>query len=155
MIKNRVLFLSIAGLLAACGTHHVMQPTQPDDKASVMLAEAANSVSRSLVELTRIEKSVLPKDKILVDSYALDLRGTVSIDWSGPIEPVLVRLADKMHYKLRRLGPNPPIPIVVTVSAYNAPLGSLFRDLDFQAGHRADILVFPQTKTVEIRYAKL
>lgn len=155
MALKKLTITAVSLMLSACATHHPLQPTQPDDKASVMLAEAANSVSRSLVELARIEKSVAPSDKVLLDPYPLDLKGTASVNWSGPIEPLLKRLADQTHFNLRILGKAPQVPVVVTVTAYNAPLGSIFRDLDFQVGHRAEIIVFPETKTVELRYARI
>ena len=155
MTLSKIIIVFVTVLLSACATHHPLQPTQPDDKASVMLAESANSVSRTLVELARIEKAVAPSGKVLLDPYPLDLKGTASVNWSGPIEPMLRRLANQTHFNLRVLGKSPQVPIIVTVSTYNAPLGSIFRDLDFQVGHRAEIMVFPETKTVELRYARL
>ena len=77
-----------------------------------------------------------------------------SVDWSGPIEPLLKRIAKLAHYRLERIGHHPAIPILVTVSSQNTSLGYIIRDINLQAGEKANILVYPGIKTIELRYAR-
>ena len=154
--RTSVWFIFFGLLLLSCVTYSPLKKDQPNDIASIQLAEAANSVSRSLIELAKIEQSVLPPDKELINSAPLNLRGTVSVNWpGGPIEPLLQNLVKRMQFKLRILGARPQIPLMVTVSTKNAPLGNMLRDLDYQCGHRARISVLPKERVVELSYARL
>lgn len=128
----------------------------PSEDADIKLAEAANSVSSSLIELARIEK-VTKGDKgqkklVNVNSYNLEAKA--SVDWSGPVEELVERLAMASFYKLRVLGKAPAIPVLVSVSAHNETLVNILRNIDYQAGHKADIRVYTRRKIIELRYAK-
>ena len=57
------------------------------------------------------------------------------------------------NYKLRVLGKKPPIPVIVSVSAKNAAVGNILRDIGYQSKKRAQIVVFPSKHTIELRYA--
>lgn len=129
----------------------------PSDDASMRLVEAASSVSNSLNELAEIEAastSPAQTGKPLPDSenYALQSKG--SIDWSGPIEPLLERIAHMSNFHLRVLGKNPAIPVLVSLSAKNITLAQMLRDAALQAGSKADVLIYSNTRTIELRYAK-
>lgn len=128
----------------------------PSADAGIKLAEAANSVSSSLIELARIEK-VTKKDKgknklVNVNSYNLEAKA--SVDWSGPVEELVKRLATASFYKLRVLGKAPAIPVLVSVSAHNKTLVNILRNIDYQIGNKADLRVYTARKTIELRYAK-
>lgn len=129
----------------------------PSDDASMRLVEAASSVSNSLSELAEIEAAATPPGvtgKPLPDSenYALQSRATV--DWSGPIEPLLERIAKLTGFHLRVLGKAPAIPVLVSISAHNKPYTEILRDAALQAGNKADVLVYSSSRVIELRYAK-
>lgn len=162
MKKITVLFL-ITLLLGCSGTRNLSSSITPsslngeyNDTAAVQLAEAARSVSSSLNELKSLEKASSPPIKPLpypTSSGGLD-KIIASVDWSGPIEPLLQRIAKLAHYKLEIIGRKPAVPILVTISSQNTPLTYIVRNADLQAGVKANIAVYPGIETIELRYAK-
>ncbi len=152
MIKKIMALALITLASSACTTS---RPHVPDlDPAEVKLAEAASSVSHSLVQLAAVEQAANPQAAVKPppDPASYGMGNLVSIDWSGPIEPLVSRVANASGYKLKVLGREPSIPIMVTMLAHNTPLGDVLRDAGFQAGSRADIIVFPSRRVVELRY---
>lgn len=136
-----------------------LNPPRPEmDDASVKLAEAASSVSDTLVELARIESTTLKNQpRNLVNPDMPGMSDLISVDWSGPIEQLLERLANTSGYKLRVLGTRPAIPVLVSITATNVTLGTVLRDLDFQASKKAHLMVYPNAdprkRIIELRYA--
>jgi len=154
-----VIFL---GLLSACSTTkqntpHSITPTinSTSDDAGIKLSEAARSVSQSLNELKTLEKTASPPGKPLPYPTASGLEKIIaSVDWSGPIEPLLDRIAKLAHYRLEVVGHPPAIPVLVTITTQNTPLSYVIRNADVQAGNKANIAVYPGIHTIELRYAK-
>jgi defect-in-organelle-trafficking protein DotD len=75
-----------------------------------------------------------------------------TIDWSGPIEPLLHRLAHMSRYNVKVLGPTPPIPVVVTMMVENRQIADIVKDAGLQAGRRANLVVYPSSRIIELRY---
>jgi len=75
-----------------------------------------------------------------------------SIDWSGPVEPVVKQIAEATDYQLKVLGHGPSIPVMVYVSTRNQMIGDTLRDIAFQVHRRIHIVVFPTSKIIELRY---
>lgn len=155
--QTLTLFLS-AVLIAGCTTTYKKPPVnQPSDDASIKLAEAAVSVSDSMLEMAKVEKNILPpkKDNILTIPNAYNLQARASVDWSGPIEELTERIAHAAHFKLRVLGRKPAIPVLISLTSKEESLAEILRDIDYQAGKKAHIHVYPNSKVVELRYAKI
>lgn len=147
----------LISLLAGCSTSNPVQPsTMPSDDAAAQLAEAATSISQSLTDLTAIEKAEAPpiNNKRMPYPTSWDMQQLVSVDWSGPIEPLLKRIAWMCNFKLRVIGLRPAIPVLVTISAKNTPVGYILRDADFQAASKASVRVYPGIRVIELRYGK-
>lgn len=157
--KKSLIVLCCLSLLTACAVtpkHEVVvDPTLGPDPAEAKLAEAASSVSKSLINLAEIQEAVTPKPKTYqpADPASYGMADLVSIDWSGPIEPLVEQIAKSTGYKVRTLGSEPAIPVMVFVTAHNAPLGNVLRDAGYQAGDKANVVVYPNTKIIELRYA--
>jgi defect-in-organelle-trafficking protein DotD len=151
---KRIILFILAGMLAACSTPVKEPYNNPADAATIKLAEAAEAVSDSLSELARIQAVATPpvRDK-LPQTTGFGLQNRVSLDWSGPIAPLLDQIAKANDYRLRVIGREPAIPVLVSVNAKDAILGDILRDLDYQAGERADLMVFPNDQVLELRYA--
>jgi defect-in-organelle-trafficking protein DotD len=77
-----------------------------------------------------------------------------SIDWSGPVEPLVKQLAQASEYRLRVLGTHPAIPVLVTLNEKNIMLADAIRDVGYQCGRRATVVIYPDTRVIELRYAK-
>ncbi|KTD71370.1 lipoprotein DotD [Legionella tucsonensis] len=129
----------------------------PSDDATIKLAEAAVSVSDSMHEMARIEKVILPPpvDNALTIPNAYNLQARASVDWSGPIEELTARIAKSAHFRLRVLGKAPPLPVLISLNIKDESLAEILRDIDYQAGKKAYIHVYPNSQVVELRYAKI
>ncbi|KTC96532.1 lipoprotein DotD [Legionella geestiana] len=159
MKKRFILFVAVAALLAGCATTTFKKPpvNAPADDASIKIAEAANSVSESMYAMARVEKVITPPahDNTLSIPNAYDLQARASVDWAGPVQEVTERVAKAAHFRLRVLGREPAIPVLVSITAEDKSLAEILRDIDYQAGSKASIHVYPNSQVVELRYAKI
>ncbi len=163
MIRKSSLLILLAALVVGCQkapppTFKKPPMNAPSDDASVRLVEAASSVSNSLNELAEIEAASTPRGatgKPLPESESYALQSKASVDWSGPIEPLLERIARMSGFRLSILGKEPPIPVLVSLSAKNISLADMLRDAALQAGNKADVLVYSNRGIIELRYAKM
>ncbi len=128
----------------------------PSDDATIKLAEAATAVSGSMLEMARVEKVVIPPsaDNLQTIPNTRNLATHASVDWSGPIGEVTARITKAANYKLRILGHPPAIPVLISLTTQDKPLAEILRDIDYQAGQKASIHVYPNNQVVELRYAK-
>ncbi|OGT37353.1 MAG: hypothetical protein A3F12_06235 [Gammaproteobacteria bacterium RIFCSPHIGHO2_12_FULL_38_14] len=149
------LFALIVLMLSACASP---QPPYPQDtnRTTISLAEASYSVSRSIVDLAETAQAAHPLPSLAPppSPATYDMAGLASIDWSGPVEPLIKQIAKAADYRVRVLGTRPAIPIIVTVYVKNAMLGDILRDVGYQCGRRASVVVFPGSRVIELRYAK-
>lgn len=152
-----------AFLLAGCATHEMGPTDETTDlqaeaydtaHANVALAEAAGSVSQSLAQLGATEQAAQPAQTLSAPpnpaSYGMSMLTTM--DWNGPIEPIVSRIADATHYQLKVMGKEPAIPRIVNIQAKNEAMGDILQNIGYQAGDSASIVVFPSTHTIELRY---
>jgi defect-in-organelle-trafficking protein DotD len=160
-MNKKIITLIIASiLLSACrgSSMALMKPplNKPSDDASIKLAEAASSVSDSMLEMAQVEKVIYysAKKPTLVNiPNAFNLQTRASIDWSGPIEELTSRISQAAHYHFRVLGRVPAIPVLISIQARDDSLAAILRNIDYQAGQKAFIRVYPHEQVVELRYA--
>ena len=156
--KLPLLFLATA-LLAGCASTTYKKPphNDPSDDASIKLAEAASSVSDSMLQMARVEKVITPptKDNTMTIPNAYNLQARASVDWSGPIAELTARIAKAAHFRLRVLGKAPSVPVLISLNVEDESLAEILRNIDYQAGKRAYIHVYPNSQVVELRYAKI
>lgn len=154
------IFLGLVGCSTCCqqpaATPLPASVNPPGDDASIQLAEAATDISHSLTELNAMEKTMSPPInlKCMPCPSGADLCPPVSIDWSGPIEPLLQRISWMICYKLRVIGMRPALPVLVTISAKDTPVGYIVRDANFQAASKASVYVYPDIHVIELRYGR-
>ncbi|MCR9192858.1 MAG: type IVB secretion system lipoprotein DotD [Gammaproteobacteria bacterium] len=157
--NNYIVLLMFLICAAGCTPSLYKKPpyNDPSDDATIKLAEAANSVSDSILDMAKTEKVLTPanKDNTLTIPNARGLQTHASVDWSGPIGEVILRSSKAAHYHLRVLGNAPAIPILVSVHLKDTSLGEILRNIDYQAGNKASIHVYPNNKVIELRYANL
>lgn len=129
----------------------------PSDDATIKLAEAASSISDSMLEMAKVEKVIYPshKDNSLTIPNAYNLQAKASVDWSGPIEELTERIAEAGHFRLRVLGRAPSVPVLVNLNIKDQSLAEILRNIDYQAGKKAYVHVYPNSQVVELRYAKI
>lgn len=119
------------------------------------LLAAAKSIEGSLALLARSQEQnqvpLLNTAPLLTPEGGMS--GTVDIDWTGPIEPLVGKLAEMTDYKLKVLGNQPGIPVIVSISQSNAIIADILKNAGMQAGKRVNIVVFPANRVIELRYA--
>ncbi|MGH8156540.1 MAG: DotD/TraH family lipoprotein [Rhodanobacter sp.] len=144
---------SIALLLCGCATPPAKPPQDP---AANQLASAAQDIRASLTQLADAEqydkKGRLPGTPDTTPSLP-GLTASMSMPWDGPIEPIVSRLATQGGYLAEFSGKKPTLPILVSLGTQPATLSQMLRNVGLQAGDRADVVVDPARKTVEVIYA--
>ncbi|HLB43608.1 MAG TPA: type IVB secretion system lipoprotein DotD [Gammaproteobacteria bacterium] len=146
--------------LVICLLHACASPTQPKgfdvSKSEASLAEASYSVSRSVVDLAETAQAAHPLPSLAPppSPTTYGMAGLTTVDWSGPVEPLVKQIAYAANYRVRVLGTAPAIPVLVTVYAKNTMLGDILRDVGYQCGRRATVTIFPESRVIELRYAK-
>lgn len=142
-------------VLVACAT-----PKPPKNynvnKTDDSLAEASYAVSRSIVDLAETAQAAHPIPDLAPppSPATYGMSGLTTVDWSGPVEPLVRQLALAANYRVAVLGTQPGIPVLVTVYAKNVMLGDVLRDVGYQCGRRATVTVYPEGRVIELRYAK-
>ena len=150
--------LSMAPLLAGCrssstqpqlGNYPSVQPLENQ------LGSAAQSVSDSLRTLAKAQAttgavSVLDTAPLITPEGGMG--GLVMLDWSGPIEPLLQKIAQLTNYNLKVLGQSPTPPILVSISGDEQMIADILKDAGLQANKQANIVVYPSVRIIELRY---
>lgn len=118
------------------------------------LTKVAFSVQQSMRTLAASkephELNAINTDPLVTPEGGMGHRAT--LDWSGPIEPLLHRLGHMTRYNVKVLGPSPAIPVVVTLMAENRRIADILKDAGLQAGKRANLVVYPSSRIIELRY---
>ena len=130
-------------------------PVQAVDKNSQMqLAEAAASIGKSLQEEAAIDIATHPKAKLgpILNPKLVGMDQMTTINWTGPVEPLLKQVAQAGHYRLHVLGNEPGIPVIVQILANNKPLLDILRDVRYQVAKKARIKLYPTARIIELRY---
>jgi defect-in-organelle-trafficking protein DotD len=167
MKKRLLLLLPFSILLVACSStpktvkldlNYVTKDSVPveaiDKTSQVNMAESSTSISHSLQELAAITQASHP-DLRMPDTYnagELHMTERTSISWTGPVEPLLQKIAKAAHYQLVTVGAEPVIPVLVAVDKRDKPLADIFHDIRYQIIDKAQILVYPSKNIIELRY---
>ena len=128
-------------------------PTNDTDIGS-QLASAAKSIEKSLAILAASQEinNIPVLNTIPLITPEGGMGTTADIDWTGPLEPLLEKLANMTNYNLKIMGTTPSIPIIVSITQEKAIIADILKNACLQAGKRANIVVFPASKIIELRY---
>lgn len=166
-IKNIVL---IAGSLLIVGCaqttkqevnlHYVASKKAPPElsnqDAQVQLAEAATSVGKSLQQLSAMQMAVTQKAEIPeIDAKTTGMTQMTSLNWYGPVLPLLEQIAEATGYKIKVLGDAPAIPVIVSIAVENQVIADILRNVTYQVHNKASIVVYPAKRIIELRYFRV
>ncbi|MFG6082116.1 DotD/TraH family lipoprotein [Paracoccus litorisediminis] len=76
----------------------------------------------------------------------------VTLDWNGPIEPLLEDMAKRAGYSFRKTGNEPANKVMISITAREEPLFGVVRRAGAMAHGYADIGFNPTSRIIEIRY---
>lgn len=157
---SKACLLMIVLLTSACESlpvgfdNNTPQLVAEPDSVSAMLADAADRVATSMEKLAAVEYQRSPGVAVApVNNAPVELRRSITVNWVGPVEPIVQKLASRSSYNFIILGSPPPVPIVVSLDVENMPVVEVLRDIGLQMGVRADIRVDGNSRTIEIQYA--
>jgi defect-in-organelle-trafficking protein DotD len=153
MDRSLIIFSLAALLVGCCGPKTAYQISDVE----YQLMKSAMSVEDSLRALAATQE-VYAKNAINTDILITPQGGMgelASLDWSGPIEPLLERVGQMTNYRVKVLGPMPNIPVIITLSARERMIADILKDAGLQAGKRANLVVYPTSRIIELRYAAI
>jgi defect-in-organelle-trafficking protein DotD len=119
-----------------------------------LLAQTALNSNNAIQTLAAVERASKPAvhRPQAPNPVKIGMDQLVSVDWVGPVEPILKSLAKKSHYRVNELGESPVVPILVNVNRENAYLADVIQDISFQIQNHAELTLNPTEKLIEIRY---
>ncbi len=155
-LGNLLLAFSLSGCATSYYFSKVPKKKVPDPSAA-KLAEAATSVSHSLQRLAEIETATHPGATLPPppNPSIIGMDQLISVDWTGPVEPLLKRIAKSSRYRVRLLGIPPAIPIIVSVTTQDTLLADVVRNIQLQVEKKARIKVYSRSRVIELRYTQL
>jgi defect in organelle trafficking protein DotD len=156
----------LAGLLVGCAHHEPPpQSIMVSDPIGDRLATAANEAAQALQKLSRVEQQRTPATPAAVDVTKLpdELKIAISLNWNGPVEEALKRLAREIGFGfcaapanevrcLTSVGRRPSSPIIVVLDGTSQPTYQLLQDIALQLQSRAKLEVDVINRRMELRY---
>lgn len=146
------LALLAGAVLGGCATPPVATPEQVSAEQR-MLAESAERIADALAKLAIIEQSSqrIYAQAITPVEIPSDLQLRVAVDYQGDVKPLVYQLAQTVGYTVQTFGRSSTVT-PVNIQADDRSVGELLADVGYQAAWRCDVVVFPESRTVELRY---
>ena len=145
----------LAGPLAGCVSWSSGPPpvaasaAANSDPAEMRLVEAVERAERALAALARTSPAPDPSSALPpVDGVPGELRRSVTLNWTGPVEALAADLARRAGYRFAEAGRPPARPLIVSVEADAQPLIAVFRDAGLRVGSAATLTVDAANRTV-------
>lgn len=125
-----------------------------DEQSQAQIAEAATAIGHSLQELAAVQMTVHPPQNLQkpFNPQAIGMDKLASINWTGPVQPVLKKIAQATHYRFRIVGRKPNLPVLVSLNIHNRSLAEILRNITYQIVMKANIAVYPNSRVIELRY---
>lgn len=130
-----------AALLALAGCATPPAPTPSSDPVAVQLDRLFQK-SANQAAFTGSADAKAPAPRMA--------EGKLWVTWRGDANDLLKNLEPVTGQKLSVTGPTPRLPLYVQVHALGVPVDEVMRDIGYQLGQRADLVLLPSG--VEIRY---
>lgn len=146
-------------VLTGCANNQKVYGQDPkiaeENSIRPQLEATASSVEQALLSLAETQEPYQSQaiNTVPLVTNAGGMGGTINLDWSGPIEPLLQKLAGYTQYKVKVLGNEPPVAIIVSVTGKQMVVADAIKSAGLQAGKRANIVVYPTTRIIELRYS--
>jgi len=128
--------------LQACSTPPQQPPAQKVDDPIATRIEQGLAKAAALQQFTRGADREAPAPAVG--------GATITASFQGEAAQLLRSVANARGKELRIRGPKPHLPLVVQVDAVNMPYEEFLRDIGYQFGQRADLVL--ADGHIEIRY---
>ncbi|MCC9290083.1 DotD/TraH family lipoprotein [Pseudomonas aeruginosa] len=113
------------------------------------------NIQQSLTQLAEAEQYEKMKNRPSQPRIYAQIRGmqqVVTMPWHGSREQAVSKLASFSGYVVKFMGKPPAVPILVQIGESPASISDQLRNVGIQARVRADIVVIPSHRVVEVSY---
>ena len=139
-------------LLSSIGTNELSTSIDVNTK----LAEAADSVSHSLHKLAELELTADNTKHTPAKHNSFDkipnMHQISSVEWNGPVGPIISKIAQASKHKLTVLGRTPSVPVIVNLDMKNVQLAEIMQNVAYQAAGHIRISYNEKHNAFELRY---
>lgn len=159
MLKHVACVVSAVVVLSACSTAPQKEPMV--DPALLRLAEAADSISKSMTRLAKIESAQSDAGQ-LAQQYEFNLelmpevwqRKVVLVeDYYGSIENFVLLISAMLGLdEPRVMGTQPPNPIMIGINRTERPAIEFIADAGYQAGQSALVRPMINDRKILLQY---
>lgn len=160
MSRKNIIYLILAGaLLSACASTDRLEETPPIEEIDSIIAEAVDSSANTNRAIAEVEVATSAPQRagpqpsvpptVVLPPEAVQ---PVTLDWQGPIEPLIRDLAGRAGYSFRTTGQPPANMKMISIVANEEPLFGVIRRAGAMAHGFADIAFNPANRTIEMRY---
>lgn len=154
--KNVVIAVSLAVLLASCGTKKPSNLPSYKGTAEIdrKIAESTASAAKAQQELARIQIARTKPAPLPLDESGLpeELLRPSTLNWSGPAHEAARKIADLIGYSFQETGNRPSIPPSIHVTLVDVSAAKALENIGLQAFPFGEVSVDPNVKRVEFRY---
>ena len=155
LLMQIFMIFSAALSLTACSSNEPAgDNTRMVDQSRIELSESAVAVNHSLQTMASLEQSqqLIEVQEALPDPMTYGMGDIVSVDWVGPVEPLIKKLAIMSSYRVNVIGNPPSIPVIVSINQRDMAIGEILRDALLQSRSQVDVQVYPENQLIELRY---
>lgn len=148
------VMLAIIGVGCTTNKSPTVLEANSNKEIEMQLLSAAKSIESSLQTLAATKEASNPPILNTAPLVTAEggMGGTLDIDWTGPIAPLLTKLAAISNYQVKILGTEPAIPIIISITQKHAIIADILKNASLQANKTASIMVFPAARVIELRY---
>ncbi len=146
-----ILIIVLPLLVTSCAR---VQPAITANNGADQVSQAAVATSKALQHMAEVEQAAFAPgfDSPPPNFANYGLGQKVSVDWSGPVEGLVREIAAVSGYKMRVVGAEPAVPVLVDIYARNQPIGDILRNAGYQTDQRANVVILPDSHYIEVRY---
>ena len=148
------LLVMVVGCAETSGSKSTHTTVFTNDPLTADLAASADRTSKALDRLSAVETTRTPvPDPGPLNAIPPGLETPVTVEWTGPLAPLVSRIATMGGYRFRVTGKPPAVPVVVDIDATNEPLVEILRNAGQQGAARAGVVIDVRNRVIEVRYA--
>ena len=127
---------------------------QGEDPAAELLASAALRAEAALAELARARAAENPIDATPPPALVpQELLAEVRVDWTGPLDTLVSRLAAEVGWDYVEAGPEPAVAPIVEIHTDSSPVILILRDAGIQAADLAAVTVDARARQVRLDWS--
>ncbi len=159
-MRKQLLLAAAPLLLAACAgpappeSRPLTSTAGPDLDRSLTAAmrrAAAASAAVAGIEIASANETAEVSPPPPSAALPPELRRRISVDWTGPLAPLLDAVAGEIGYRFVETGPGRAQPVMITMHRLDAPAWEILRDAGMAAATEALVITDVPRRTLEMR----